>query len=121
MNKRRVLFFEPRIATTFLLCLATYDSDRGSSRNADADDGEETAGHGAFLAIAENEIAVTGGAKIVGEDVLRAEAGVEKLRAIGFAEVQENVFRWRLMAGRLHVEPLKRIWLVAGAEFVEPS
>ena len=39
--------------------------------------------------------------------------------AIGFAQIEANVFWWRLVAGRHHVEPLKRIGLFAGAGFVE--
>jgi|SRR5712692_1509476 len=91
-----------------------------AARRADADDGQEAAGESRFLAIAEEQIAAAGGAEIAGEDVLLAEAGFEKLPAIGFAEVQEDAFgRW-LMTGRLHVEPLKRVRLVTGAEFIKP-
>ena len=51
---------------------------------------------------------------------MRRETCVEEQRAIGFAEVEKNVL-WRgLMAGRGHVQPLERIGLVAGAEFIEP-
>lgn len=42
---------------------------------ADADDGEEAAALGTFLAVAEEEVRVAGGAKIANEDVGGAEAG----------------------------------------------
>jgi len=41
------------------------------------------------------------------------------LGAIGFAEIEEDVLWRRLVAGRLHVEPLEGVGLVAGAGFVE--
>ena len=78
-------------------------------------------GHGAFFTVAEEKIASAGGAEIADEDILRAEAGFEELRTIGFAQIEQNVFRWRLVAGGHHVEPLQRIWFVAGAQFVEPA
>ncbi len=40
--------------------------------------------------------------------------------AIGFAEIEEDVFGRRLVAWWPHVEPLDGIGLIAGAEFVEP-
>lgn len=52
-------------------------------------------------------------------DIARVKSGGEELGAIGFAEVEEDVFRRRLVAGRGHVEPLERIGLVAGAKLVE--
>ncbi len=48
------------------------------------------------------------------------EASAKKLDAIGFAEVEEDVFGRRLVAGGHHVEPLDWIGFVTGAEFVEP-
>ena len=74
----------------------------------------------AFFAVAEEEIAAAGGAEIADEDVCGAEAGTEKLGAIGFAKVEQNVFGRGLVAGGHHVQPLNGIRLVAGAEFVEP-
>jgi len=62
---------------------------------------------------------VAGGAKAGGEDVFSKEAGGEELGAIGFGEIEANVFRGRLVAGRHHVEPLKWVGLFAGAGFVE--
>ena len=41
------------------------------------------------------------------------------MRAIGFAKIEMNVFRRRLVAGGLHVEPLERIGLFARAGLVE--
>jgi len=41
------------------------------------------------------------------------------LGAIGFGEIEVNVFGRGLVAGGHHVEPLKRIGLFAGAGLVE--
>jgi len=90
------------------------------SGGPDADDGEEAAALGAFFAIAEEEIAAAGGAEIANEDVGSAEASTEKLGAIGFAEIEEDILGRRLVAWGPHVEPLDGIRLVAGAKFVEP-
>jgi len=87
---------------------------------AKADYREEATGKRAFLAIAEEDIAAAGGAEIAGENVLAAEAGFQKLGAVGFAKIEEDAFGRRLVAGRLHVEPLKRVGLVTGTEFVKP-
>ena len=92
----------------------------GGFGRADADDGHEAAARGAFLAVAEEEIAAAGGAEIADEDVLGAEAGAEELCAIGFAEVEQDVFGWGLVARRHPVQPLDRIGLIAGAELIEP-
>ena len=62
---------------------------------------------------------MAGGAEIGRENVFFAEACSEELGAIGFGEVEANVFGRRLVAGRHHVEPLKRIWFLTGARFVE--
>src|SRR5437879_6888801 len=86
----------------------------------DPDDGEEPPALRAFYAVAKEEIAAAGGAEAAHEDVRSAQAGAEELSAIGFAEVEQNVFgRW-LVARRHHVQPLDWIGLVAGAKFVEP-
>jgi len=84
-----------------------------------ADDGEEAAGAGPLFAIAEQERGVTGGTKAGGEDIVFAKAGGEELRAIGFGEIEANVFGRRLVARRHHVEPLERIGFFAGAGLVE--
>ncbi len=86
----------------------------------DADDGEEAAALWAFLAVAEEEVAAAGGAEVADEDVGCAEASREELGAIGFAQVEEDVLGWRLVAGGHHVQPLDGIGFVAGAEFVKP-
>src|SRR5260370_34934591 len=88
--------------------------------DAEADDGEEAAALGAFLAVAEEEVTTAGGAKIADEDVLVAEAGAEKLGAVGFAEVEEDAFGWGLVARGHHVQPLDGIGFVAGVKFGEP-
>ena len=90
---------------------------RGAGANAD--DGEQAAGARTFFPIAKKKIRVAAGAKSTGKDVARGEAGGEKLRAVGSDEIELDVFRGRLVAGRAHVEPLERIGLVAGASFVE--
>ena len=50
---------------------------------------------------------------------MRVQARSQELRAVGFAQIQSNIFGWRLVAGRLHVEPLERIGLFAGARLIE--
>jgi hypothetical protein len=86
----------------------------------DADGGHEAAAQGTLLAIAEEEVAAAGGAKVADEDVWSAETGADELGTIGFTEVEEDVFGRGLVAGGHHVQPLDGIGLVAGAEFVEP-
>ena len=39
--------------------------------------------------------------------------------AIGFGETEVDVFRWRLMSGWHHVEPLEGVGLFARARLVE--
>lgn len=90
-----------------------------SRSGAEGDGGEEAAGAGALFAVGEEEVATAGRAEVDDVNVARKESSGEELGAIGVAEVEKDVFRWRLMAGRGHVEPLERIGLVAGAEFVE--
>lgn len=75
---------------------------------------------GALFAVAEEEIGVAGGAEVADEDVLGAEADGEELGAIGFFQVEEDVFGRGLVAWGHHVEPLDGIGFIAGAEFVEP-
>jgi len=75
---------------------------------------------GAFLAVAEEEVAAAGGTEIADEDVRGAEAGAQELGAIGFAEVEKDVLGRGLVAGGHPVEPLDGIGFVAGAKFVEP-
>ncbi len=69
--------------------------------------------------MAEEEVGATGGAEAAGKNVLRAQAGGEKLRAIGFGKIQVNVSRRRLVARGRHAEPLQRIGLIARARFIE--
>ena len=93
---------------------------QSDSGGPDGDDGQEAAGFRTFLAVAEEEVAAAGGTEIADEDALGAEVGTEELGAIGFAEIKEDVFGRRLMAGGHHVEPLDGIGLVTGAKLVEP-
>ena len=51
---------------------------------------------------------------------MRRETCVEEQRAIGFAEIEEDVLRCGLVARWHPIEPLEGIRLVAGAEFIEP-
>lgn len=62
---------------------------------------------------------MAGSAEAAGEDVLRAQAGGEKLRAIGLAKIEMDILRRRLMTRGLHVEPLQGIGLFAGAGLIE--
>ncbi len=87
---------------------------------ANADHGHQAAGRAGFFAIAEEKIAAAGSAQITHDDVLGVQASVEKLRMIGFVQIEENILGRRLMAGRLHVEPLQGIGFVAGPQFIEP-
>src|SRR5271168_1660375 len=87
---------------------------------ADGDGSHETTRVGALFTVAEEDAGLAGGAEVADVDVVGAEAELFELRAVGFAEVEEHVFRRRLVAGRHHVEPLDGVGFVAGAEFVEP-
>ena len=91
-----------------------------SLETSEADYGHQAPAGGTFFAVAEEEIAAGGGAEVTDEDVGGEEAGGEELGAIGFFEVEEDIFGRRLVARGHHVEPLDGIGLVAGAEFVEP-
>jgi len=90
------------------------------SGGADSDDGKEAAALGTLFAVAEEEVGAAGGAEVAREDVLGAEAGGEELSAVGFLQVEADVFGRGLVAGGHHVEPLDWVGFVAGAEFVEP-
>src|SRR6266567_3545121 len=79
---------------------------------------EEAAGAVGFFAIAEEKARVAGGAEVADENICVAQTGGEKLRAVGFAKVEANVFGRRLVARRHHVEPLQRIGFFARADFV---
>ena len=63
--------------------------------------------------MAEEQVGVAGGAEVAYEDIFGEKAGGHELRAIGFAKIEMDVLRRRLVARRLHVEPLKRIGLFA--------
>jgi len=69
--------------------------------------------------VAEEQAGVAGGTEIADEDIFGLEACRQELRAIGFAEIEVDVLRRRLVARRFHVEPLERIGLFAGARLVE--
>jgi len=93
----------------------------GGKLRPDADDGHEAAALGALFAVAEEEVGAAGGAEIADEDILGAKAGGEELGSIGFFQVEKDVFGRGLVAWGHHVEPLDRIGLVTGAEFVKPA
>src|SRR6266700_2902830 len=82
-------------------------------------DGQQAAGGVGFFAIAEEQAGVAGRAKIARENICVAETGGEKLRTVGFAKVEANIFGRRLVARRHPVEPLQGIGFFAGAEFVK--
>lgn len=86
----------------------------------EGDGGKEAAGAGTLFAVAEEEVGTAGSAEVANEDVFFAEASSEELGAVGFAEVEADVFGRRLVAGRHHIEPLERIGLFAAARFIEP-
>lgn len=90
-----------------------------SNSVAEGDGGKVATGAGALFAVREEDFRAAGGAEVHDVNVARLQSGGEKLGAIGFAEVKEDVFRRRLVAGRGHVEPLERIGLVAGTKLVE--
>ena len=87
---------------------------------ADADDAEEAAALGAFLAVTEEKVAAAGSAEVADKDVWGSEAGAKELGAIGFAQIEEDVLERGLVAGGHHVQPLDGIGFVASAEFVKP-
>ena len=62
---------------------------------------------------------MAGSAEVAVVNILGAETGGQELRAVGFAEIEVDVFGRRLVAGRLHVEPLERVGFFAGAGFIE--
>ncbi len=69
--------------------------------------------------MAEKQAGVAGGTEIADKDIFGLEACRQELRAIGFAEIEVDVLRRRLVARRFHVEPLERIGLFTGARLVE--
>ena len=62
---------------------------------------------------------MAGGAKARRKDTFFGDSGGEKLRAIGFGEIEVNVFGRGLVAGGHHVEPLERVGFFAGVRLVE--
>ena len=72
-----------------------------------------------MAAVAEEQAGVAGGAEVADVDIFGEQTGSHELRTIGFAKIEVDVFRGRLMAGGLHVEPLERIGLFAGAGLIE--
>ena len=91
-----------------------------SCRSANADGGKEATGAETLLAVAEEEVGATGGAEITDENIFVEEAGGQKLRAVGLAEIEAHVFGGRLVARRRHIEPLERVGFFSGASLVEP-
>src|SRR4029077_5801111 len=82
--------------------------------------GHHAATFAALFAITEKYIGAARSAKITYKNILRTQDRGQQLSTIGFAQIEANVFRRRLMAGRKLVEPLQRIGLVSGAQFIEP-
>jgi len=69
--------------------------------------------------MAEEKVSAASGAKTAGENVLRAQAGGEELRAVGFGKIEVDIARRGLMTRWRHTEPLQRVGLIAGARFIE--
>jgi hypothetical protein len=69
--------------------------------------------------VAEEQIGVAGGAEVAHENVLGWQACGQELRAIGFPEIEMDVFGGWLVPGGTHVEPLEGIGLFTAACFVE--
>ena len=69
--------------------------------------------------MAEEQAGVAGGAEVAHVDIFDEHTCSHELRSIGRAKIQVHVFRGRLVAGGLHVEPLERIGLFAGAGLIE--
>ena len=84
-----------------------------------ADYGHVAAGVAGFFTVAKEEVATAGGTEVADENIFRAEAGGDELRAIGFAQVEEKILGRRLMAGGHLIQPLDGVGFVAGAKFVE--
>jgi len=69
--------------------------------------------------MAEEKINVTSRAEAAGENILRAQASGQKLRAVGLWEIEVHIARGRLMARGHHVEPLQGIGFIASARLIE--
>src|SRR5258708_10562372 len=86
---------------------------------AEAEGGHEAAGERPFAAVAEEQACVASSAEITDENILGLNACRQELREVGFAKIEVDVFWRRLVARRLHVEPLEGIRLFTGARLVE--
>ena len=73
----------------------------------------------ALLTITKEKVGMTSGAKARREDVFLADSSGEELGAIGFGQIEMNVFGRRLVTGRHHVEPLEWIGFFACARLIE--
>jgi hypothetical protein len=73
-----------------------------------------------LAAVAEKQIRAAAGAEIADGNASGGDAGFEKLRAGRGAKIEADILGRGLMARWGHVEPLKGVGLVAGANFVEP-
>jgi hypothetical protein len=69
--------------------------------------------------VTEEQVGVAGGAEVAHMDISCEKACGHELRVIGFAKIEMDVFRGRLVAGRFHVEPLERIGLFARTGLIE--
>ena len=69
--------------------------------------------------MAKEHACVAGGTEVAYINIFGEKAGRGELRTIGFAEIQVDILGGRLVAGRLHVEPLEWVRLFAGAGLVE--
>jgi len=69
--------------------------------------------------MAEEQAGVAGGAEVADVNIFREKARGHELRAVGFTKIETDFLRRRLVAGRLHVEPLEWVGLIARAGFIE--
>ena len=69
--------------------------------------------------MAEEKVGVAGGAEVADVNIFGEQAGGEELGAVGFAEIEVNVFGRGLVAGRLHIEPLEGVGFFAGERLIK--
>ena len=106
---------QPCCAPTFSIVWCSRDC----SRLPDANDRHEAAGAGAFAAVTEEEVRVAGRAEAAGENVLRAQASGNELRAVGSGEIEMHIAGRGLVARGHHVEPLQGIGLFACSRLIK--
>jgi hypothetical protein len=86
---------------------------------ADSDHAHHAASGRAFFSITEEEIISAAGAERAHGNILGRNSGVDELPAIGGAQIEPYPLARRLVAGRHHGEPWKRVGLLARSEALE--